>query len=970
MKSECRGYTYRISFFCLLLAAAILLAGCSNPEQTKAEHVSKGEAYLKDSKFQEASLEFRNALQIDDKLGAAHWGLARAFEGLERYPEMLDELRKTVTLDKENLDARIKLGNYYIAGSRNRADVIAESERLANEVLQKDPNNIEGHILMGSVLFAQEQKDKAFAELNRAIELDPKRVESYLSMARFYVVTSERGKAEELYRKAISVNANSPVAHTEYGRFLIQSNRQPEAEAELTKAVEVGPTDRNARFFLASYYLVNRQFDKAEAAYKGLAGLEPDKPESQAVLADFYSAISRGDDAIKIYQDIISKSPDYLQGRYRLAEILLTRGDMEGANAQIEEAFKKDKHDRQALLLRARMKVQRGQPDDLKSAAEDLKDVLRQEPNSRTGLYFMAQVNFSLGQMDQARAFAADLEKNYPDYLPAKLMQLQITLAGADYKSANTLATDLLARLDKTAPDRENSPQLLAEIREKTYLSRGSAQLQLKNPAAARNDFEAAKAIGPRDPVVYNSLALVALAENKPEEAIASFENALNVHATNFDALNGLINLYARNKEIDKAHARVDQALSAYPNLASLHYLKSIVYGFQQNTQSLEAELKRALELDPNYLPAYSSLATLYIRSKQEDRAIAEYQKISALRPDNATPYTMIGILEDQRKNHDAAADNYRKALEKDPNNVIAANNLAWLYAVTGKGNIDEAVRLAQGVVQKNPNVPGFIDTLGWVYYKKNLHTAAVEQLRKAVTINETEARNANVPPSASYHYHLGMALKASGDKEQARRELETARACPRRVAITDRTPPASFPSRTEGHAAPACTPGRSGRGPARWACRWLGCAPPARASRRRRRTRRSPPRWSPGRRWATSRSPPASGERAFRSPSASAAPGVRGLGSLKLRAAHAAQQSRPPIILAGEPPAGPRRRSYTPTRRLGALKAQASGCSSFKHYKRAPALTRGQPGRLRMTDGPRIALIMRHPAARLFGAK
>ena len=75
----------------------------------------------------------------------------------------------------------------------------------------------------------------------------------------------------------------------------------------------------------------------------------------------------------------------------------------------------------------------------------------------------------------------------------------------------------------------------------------------------------------------------------------------------------------------------------------------------------------------------------------------------------------MIGILEDQKKNYDAAAENYRKALEKDPNAVIAANNLAWLYAVTGKGNIDEALRLAQGVVQKNPNVAGFIDTLGWV---------------------------------------------------------------------------------------------------------------------------------------------------------------------------------------------------------------------------------------------------------------
>ncbi|HEX3249098.1 MAG TPA: tetratricopeptide repeat protein [Pyrinomonadaceae bacterium] len=786
MKSECRGNAYRLGLLCLLVAVAIFLAGCTNPEKAKAEHVAKGEAYLKDSKFQEASLEFRNAIQIDDKFAAAHWGLARAFEGLERYPEMLDELRKAVTLDQNNLEARIKLGNYYLGGSRGRTEVISESERLAKEILAKDPNNIEGHILMGSVLFAQNQKDKAFEELNRAIQIDPKRVESYLSMAKFYVANKDSQKAEELFRRAISVNDNSPLAHTEYGKFLAQNNRGAEAEAELRKACDVAPSDRNSRFMLASYYLVTRQFDKAEAAYKVVAALEPNSPENKAVLADFYSAINRPDDAVRIYQDILSKSPDYLLGRYRLAEILLAKGDTQAATTQIEEALKKDSHDRQALLLRARLKAQGNQPDKLKSAIEDLKDVLRQEPNSRAGLYFMAQFNFSLGLIDQARAFAADLEKNYPDYLPAKLMQLQITLTSGDTKGATTLANDLLARLDKTAPDRENSPQLLAEIREKAYLTRGAAQLQLKNTAGARSDFESAKQIAPQDPIVYNSLALVAVAENKSQDAISAFENALNVDATNFDALNGLIALYAKDKQFDKAHARLDQALSSYPNVASLHYLKAQVYGFQQNAQSVEAELNRALEIDPNYLAAYSSLAALYINSKQEDRAIAQYQKIISIRPDNATPYTLIGILEDQRKNYDVAADNYRKALEKDPNAVIAANNLAWLYASTGKGNLDEAMRLAQGVVQKNPNVAGFIDTLGWVFYKKNLHTAAVEQLRKAVALNEAEARAANVSPSAAYHYHLGMALKGKGDRDESRRELETAIKLSEKAPFTD----------------------------------------------------------------------------------------------------------------------------------------------------------------------------------------
>jgi len=211
--------------------------------------------------------------------------------------------------------------------------------------------------------------------------------------------------------------------------------------------------------------------------------------------------------------------------------------------------------------------------------------------------------------------------------------------------------------------------------------------------------------------------------------------------------------------------------------------LKAQIYGIQHNGQGAEAELRKTLELDPNYIAAYSSLGALFINSKQEDRAIAEYKKILELRPDSPAAYTMIGLLEDSRKNYDAAAENYRKALEKDPNAVIAANNLAWVYAVYGKGNLDEAVRLAQGVVQKTPNIAGFIDTLGWVYYKKGLYGAAVEQLQKAVSSDEAAARNANTAPSATYHYHLGAALKAKGDKEGSRRELEAA------LRLAEKTP-------------------------------------------------------------------------------------------------------------------------------------------------------------------------------------
>ncbi len=774
---QCRTKFYYATLVSLLLTALLAFAGCTNPEKAKAEHLSKGEAYLKDSKFQEASLEFRNAAQIDDKLAAAHWGLARAYEGLQRFQETFEELRKTTTLDANNLEARVKLGNYYIAGSKGKSELIAEASRLADEILAKDQNHVEGHILKGSVLFAQAKPDEAFVALNRAVELDPKRSESYLSLARFYLVNKEPVKAEQTFQRAISINNNSALAHTEYGKFLAQSNRLPEAEAELKKAVEVDPADRNSRFFLASYYLVTKQLERAEESYRALGDLDKDKPEGQAILADFYSSVNRLDDAAKTYQDILSKSPEYVQGRYRLAEINLARGDKAGANTQIDEVLKKDQHDRQALLLRARVRASSGEEAGLKEAIQDLKEVLKQEPNSKAGLYFMAQANLNLGLIDQARAFASDLERNYPDYLPAKLTQIQISLMTnpPDLKGATSLSNELLERLKRTAPDRENSPQILNEIQNKTLMARGSAAAQSGNTAAARQDFTAASEFAPKNPDVYTSLASLSIIENKPDEAIGFLEKGLANDATNFNALGALLNLYIRRNELDKAHGRIDQVLSSYPNNAALHFLKAQVYGVERNQQGAESELRKTLELDPNYIAAYSALGALFVNMKQEDRAIAEYTKILERRPDNASAYAVIGMLYDSQKKIDEAIESYRKALERDQNAVIAANNLAWLYAVHGKGNLDEAVRLAQGVVQKNPNIAGFVDTLGWVYYQKGLYAAAAEQLQKAVSLDEAAAKKNNGSPSGTYRYHLGMALNAKGDKEGAKRELRAA---------------------------------------------------------------------------------------------------------------------------------------------------------------------------------------------------
>jgi tetratricopeptide (TPR) repeat protein len=705
--------------------------------------------------------------------------------------EAMGELQRAVALDQNNLDARTRLGNYYVIGFQQtkNAQYKDEARKLAEEVLQKDPNHIEGYILRASVRFADGDRQGSLADLQRALELNPRRVETMMSLALYHRQTGDNAKAEEIYQRALQSNDAAAVAHLEYARFNVGLNRLDVAERHFRRAVEVDPQNREAHRSLVSFYIFNaKQPDRAEEAARALAALDGDRPEGRAVLADFYAQVGRHDDAARVYQEIAERSPDYMPARYRLAELLMMRGDVAGANAQVREVLDRNQNDQQARLLRARLFLNSAEP---KAAIEDLREVLKQDARHRAGLYYMAEAHLRTGQIEQARVFAGDLERAYPNDLPTKLMQVQINLSAGDWQAAQRLATDLLDRLSKAAPDGVNvTQQLLDELRAKTHTARAAAHLKLNNFAAARADFTAARDAEPNSPASYNNLAAVALAENKRDEARQHYERALSIDSANFDALRGLVELYGSERRFDEAHARVDAAIAARSNnappslLASLHFLKAEVFGRQGGAaagegnreqsahfaRQAEASLRRSLEHDGSFTPAFNALGALYINTNQPDEAVRALGRWADARRDDANPHILIGMVEDSRQNYDAACEAYRKALTLRPDDIFASNNLAWNYAEHGKGNLDEAMRLAQSVVQRYPDEPGFADTLGWVYFKKGLHGAAVEQLQKAVT--KATARGSDAP---LYRLHLAQALAASGRKAEARQQLQQA---------------------------------------------------------------------------------------------------------------------------------------------------------------------------------------------------
>jgi Flp pilus assembly protein TadD len=158
-------------------------------------------------------------------------------------------------------------------------------------------------------------------------------------------------------------------------------------------------------------------------------------------------------------------------------------------------------------------------------------------------------------------------------------------------------------------------------------------------------------------------------------------------------------------------------------------------------------------------------LGAFYAIQGRLPEATAEFENLARKEPRSVPVHTVIAMLfEAQSRTADAQAQ-YEKVLEIDSRAPVAANNLAWLYVQEG-GNLDIALQLAQTAKSQLPDVPEVDDTLGWIYHKKGFNTLAVSSLQEAVRKN---------PANPTFHFHLGVAHAAAGDRDKARTALQKA---------------------------------------------------------------------------------------------------------------------------------------------------------------------------------------------------
>jgi len=658
-----------------VLAGVVVWVSCSSdPAKLKLKYLNSGENYYKSGKYQEAVIEFRNAIEVDHRFPAAHLQLGRTYLALKNLDAAYRETNEAVTLDPGNSEGQLQLAALLMG--RNQLD---QAQSVAQKVLDAEPGNVHAHAIMGERHAAAHDFAKAIQEFQKMVELEPQRVENHGVLGATYAATGRFSEAEAAYKKAIEVNPKSSQAHIALSQFYFSQRKMADAETEMRTACDLEARALPPRLFLARIFLATGKSSKAEKLYADLKNIAPTDPQAYLALGNFYASSGQREKALAEFRSVLSAHPKDNTVKAQLVDLLLDLNRVGEAAPINQEILRANPTDLHGLLSQGRILLSEGKYDEARGILEV---VVKNEPNSAITHYFLGLTQQSAGLPDLAKASFARALEIQPRMAPASAALASLTAQKGNHIEASRLAENA----------RRADPSLSS-----AYLAGAQA---LSATGDGRQTEAALKETLQRDPVSLPALAM-------------------------------LLKLYSLQGRMKEGLERMTGLVQQYPQNAGLDLLQGLAYFDLKELDKSEASVRRALVLDPNTPDAHTLLANIDFARGSVEGAKTHLRAAIADHPRSILNYMMLVTQYEKEGNWEEAKRLCEKANEIDSTSPLVAAELAFLYLEHG-GNVNTAVSLAQAAKQKLPDSPITADALGWAYYKLGSFGPAVAQLKES----------------------------------------------------------------------------------------------------------------------------------------------------------------------------------------------------------------------------------------------
>ena len=743
--------------FCAVgLLVCLLLSSCNrDPNAARDRCVASGNKYFEKGKYRQASILYRRALQLDPKCADAYYHLGLVSMRLGNVGDALRAYQRASELDPSNEDAAVRLAEIYVAAyfqdptSNKRA--LNEAKPLVERLLKQSPKSYDALRLSGDLAAAENDLKTAIQRLREANEVKPWQPETMLALMKNLVADGQGAEAEGLALAMTAQRKTQPEAYDFLYAYYMQRALFDRAEQILKTKIANLPSDSLSRLQLAYHNFDRRRRPEMLAALDALRSDRKTFPDADLMIGDFYVRIGEFEPAIESYREGQRTDPkrSALYGRH-IAEVLAAEGRDAEALQIVSRLEKENPEDREAVALRASLQA-RGDPKQVQAAINSLEQLAAKEPQNPMLQLNLGRVYLAKGDskgLDQAQAHFESSLKLKQDFLPAKLALAQLQLARGQNADAVRGAEEIL----------KTSPTNLA-----ARLVRSAGLANLGNRDRARAELTGILSGRPDSTEARFQLAWLDFGDKHYADAELNF--LALVRAGDPRGILGLARCKQAQGKLADAVRLLQDELAKLPDRNDLRLaLMEVEYGANR-FQDARAELEHLIRNRPDSAELYLRLADVDNRLGDTAGAVANFRKARQLNPSDASAALGLAVMLTIAGQRDQARSAYEDVLKIDPDNVQALNNFAYLKAEDGM-DLDQALGMAQRALRIEPANPNFADTLALIYVRKKLSSEAVRMLQDLVS---------RVPDNPSFHLHLAMALYDTGDKQLAKRELQTA---------------------------------------------------------------------------------------------------------------------------------------------------------------------------------------------------
>jgi tetratricopeptide (TPR) repeat protein len=790
---------------CALLA--LTLPACTSREDRLAERLAKADAYLAEKKLAEAVIELRRALKLAPTDAAINLRMARLLEQGGALSDAAFYYQEAHRLDPENTDATLSLAKLQMFTDPEA------SKALIDGVLEKDPRNLLGYVRRSEWQLARADTAAALQAVLTATEIDPKNVIARIQLG---LVHRARIREHALKQEAIPASLYAEALGT-FDHALALAKQAPDTDPELVVRAYIERAN-----VLASW---PDRAAQAGAAYREAAEAARAWPDYEPRALDRAAAHARSTGDVELQRWALERRVELTPGDISAWLELAQATDPPDApqSGVLARLLEQRSGDARAHATWIQDLNARGRRDEAIAHGEK---VAAKTDNPALVLAQVSQIHLLEGRLPEARAVVERLEREHAAHPQTLYARAEVDMAAGDF-------TQAIASLEKLAErnDTAETHRMLAEAKLRAgdrAGAVGSADRALElapepkpiellllraRALAAQRDWESAiqafrraemrnnGVLPPRDALllaqalyqagrdqggrVYLNALLTQMSEPLVEAVLlfARFEaardpararelllQAADKYPGDVRVLNRLAQLEVATGHGADALARVDRALESAPDSASLRLLRARLLVAQGQIPAAIEAARGVVERDPEQAGATALLVHLLASQGQMDQARAELEaqaKAGTLRPGNRLLLARLHLASGGDETR--AVELFEQLVAERSDRPGVKNDLAFLLAKRGQ-DLERARRLAEEARAAMPQTAQIADTLGFVYLKSNLPAPALDQFRAAIELSDSGETE-----WASFHYHLGLALKALDRPEEARLAFEKA---------------------------------------------------------------------------------------------------------------------------------------------------------------------------------------------------